>query len=505
MTNYETSSYVVEDFNDESITYETLPAPEPGTVGADIDAPAVLKVWRTAFLPDGQPISLSVEHTLEDIRGLQAWLNDKFGAGRATGRYGITPPAVQDLPPSAYRSEPGEPYVTDPAMPQDVETSGLDFYDPTAVGVPVQPNYTPGPEVYGMAEPSDFYGGAADAANIRQCPVIYNGVQCSKADYHVNSVQTAEHTFFTDAPVNEMAPVQIPYNGGDQTLRAAEEQFEQEHPSVPATAAAEPVKKTSTRRKKEEIAYDKALETFRAQPDSQLNYTDLVKAADALRNRFPDAQRLVAYDLHIQHQDVTYLTDPAMAGSAPIPAQTTPPEQRDPVAGRDYMSDSSPVPHFAPEQNAPAAFVPPVEMQPADVQSPEELQAAQAFPCQFRSETSGRQCTRPAGHDLANPPKPHIFAALEQGQSLPAVPNFVPPAPFQPPAEQVVGTPGFTVSPVGQGQGFTQSTIPPFQIPQPATQTQQVPGQQQLSFQVPPTPEAEHQPPAPAAPWGPSA
>lgn len=527
MTNYESTVYTVEDEEqDTSAAFSTLPARDDNNLSVAAGA-AVMKLGHTAELPDGQSINVSVLFTLDDVRGLQSYLNDQFG--RSISK--------QDQAAALAR-------ISDPA--QVAAVVGIQNPEPRSWD---DPNADP------MADVRTMQDQIAASYDLRQCPVIYNGVQCYKAEGHTEQPgHEALHEFVssflpqtgdgtTPPPAADPGSVQlpeqgvaaaesataartaeapspsIPNNGYDKELWAAEEQMEKEHPTGPLS---EPAKKKVNRRKKEEKAYDDALEVFRKQPNSQLEYTALTQAAEALRKRFPDAERLVAYDLHVQHQDTGYLT-----GSTPV--EQTPanpgPEYSDGYA----LPGEQTGPQFAPEPVAaqPAPFVPPattnymqqanhpnvqamamanggydteqtVSIPPAEQQSAEELQAAAAFPCQHKSEVSGRQCTRPAGHEHANPPKPHIYGELQQGQSLPAVPNFIPP--FQPPA---ASQPGFTVTPVGDGQGFTQQTLPPFQIPQPAT-TATTQGAQVLSFQVPPTPDgAEMQPPAPAAPpWG---
>lgn len=589
MTNYQSTSYHVEDDHAESVAFTVLPAynSPPPELG---EHEPVLKVWSTQELPDGQPINVAVELDLSDVRGLQAFLNDQFGRGVQRLPYSAEDTvrtAIHNLQNQGYKitAPDGTPgvYVEDLQKDREpgwgIAPDGAATWNPLeaqraaeALGgdqaadqfldamqsaseaiAQMQPRTasewaTQNPtEVSAMKQQyAETYGVLADTVTaqpvpvpLRQCPVIYNGVQCTAAAGHdfqhqftvdwatLQAPQTGDGAATPPATASavtpgatggeqaaESAPVvgatevpspSLPYIGGDKTLHAAEEQFEQEHPSAPDAdkpiqhiaphlIAEDTPKKKSNRRKKEELAYDKALEAFRAQPQTQLAYTDLVKAAEALRKRFPDNERLEKYDRHVQMQDVgPLLSRPGLAAPEERPAEVA-----TPVANG---------PHFAPEpaaEQAPAPFVPPVSMPAPEQQSAEEIAAAQAFPCQHRSSDGTRQCTRPAGHELANPPKPHIYAALQPGQALPEIPNFIPPMPAQPVQQP---DPGFTSTPVGQpvtdGQGFTQATIPPFQIPQPAPATQ---GQQVLSFQVPPTPEvqgAELQPPAPAAPpWG---
>lgn len=582
MTNYESTVYTVEDEEqDTSAAFSTVPTKNDPTLNEA--GAAVMKLWHSTTLPDGQPINVSVLFTLDDVRGLQAYLNDQFGRSRnsvevlldpgpdgrigtaLTGlppdsRFAVTSPAEQQAPRSSEVRDmladvpPGAILPVGAHRPAGYDGGTVDFYneeyDPIKPGdkvtvipaqmrinegepkqgyvvVPEQSHESHGSErlatldgLPGMLEPSDLSGGWADSQP-RQCPVIYNGIQCSRAEGHHDSEGRPDrHEFVQDwltvqptqtgdgatAPAAVPAPtavaaaegqaaesatavtaaeapspsteqvVQFPLPGGGTTDSLTEAAAAVQADVIANT---EPAKKKVNRRKKEEKAYDDALEHFRANPQMQTAYTDLVKAAEALRKRFPDAKRLERYDAHVQMQDVSVLLDTSAQPRTPDPSV-------------------APAPSLAPEPAAqqPTPFVPPIAMPAPEQQSAEELQAAQAFPCQMRS-SDGRQCTRPAGHELASPPKPHIYAA--------DVARL---------AEQ---QPGFTVTPVNEGSGFTQAAIPPFQIPQPTapaggpstvewTETPSAPqttGQQVLSFQVPPTPQvqgAEMQPPAPAAP-----
>ena len=540
MTNYQSTSYhTVNEDEQTSLAFSTLPPEAPGVPDTD---DYVMKAWHTAFLPDGQPVAVAVYYNTDDVRGLQSFLNDQFGRGvkrLPDSAEDTVRTALNNLLADGYRivapngaemgsnnvpflvREPGWGTAPDGAATWNpleaqraAEALGDDqaanqFLDAMQSASEAIGQMQIGTAIHAWAERNPL-----DA--VRQCPYISNGVQCTGPEGHetahhvqgyalpalqtgdgaatppaapmttpgaTGGEQAAESA--TGAPTSEVAPSPFaPYKPTEQEL-AANEAAKTADPEayLAAQQTAEPAKKKVNRRKKEEIAYDNALEAFRKQPTSQLEYTALTQAAEALRKRFPNASRLEAYDLHVQMQDVgPLLKEP----------QGQPTEMRDPVAGKDYMSDSSPVPHFAPEPSAEPIPAPqPIALPtPQDV-TPEETAAAQAFPCQHISEISQRPCIRAAGHELANPPKPHIYAPLPDGQELPR-PDFVPPVP---PA-------GFTSTPVGtpaqDGSGFTQATIPPFQIPQP--------GATVLSFQIPPTPEvqgAELQPPAPAAPpWG---
>jgi hypothetical protein len=478
MTNYQSTSYNVrEDRPDGASPYATAEF----VTTQDPTAPDhVLRVSAAG-----------IGFTLEDVRGLQAFLNDQFGRNRERvlsidvddEGHGSMVLASRDPDGSVtlekdWTLAPGDVEVLTTAGTTFTRTAPDTAWNPLEAVPPVQP---------------------------RQCPVIYNGVQCSEPEGHQDSTPERPgtvHMFGRSAQTGDGA-VTPPANphvqpvapGGEQAAESATA-GQAAGETTPSPTPDEQPSKKPTRRKKEEIAYDRALEAFRAQPNSQLEYTDLVKAAEALRKRFPDNSRLEAYDRHVQEQDIKWLTDQP---SGPKPAAPPLPE----AVG---TSDAGSEPHFAPEPVAaqPAPFQPPALSIPApqDV-SPEESAAAQAFPCQHISDVSGRPCIRAAGHELTNPPKPHIYAPLPDGQSLP-VPAFVPPLPPQP-ETPALSQQGFASWPVGQpvvdGQGFTQAPIPPFQIPQPTAETQ---GQQLLSFQVPPTPQgAELQPPAPAAPpWG---
>lgn len=525
MTNYESTVYTVEDESQEtSAAFSTLP---PG-MGVIEERDPVMKLWHTTTLPDGQSINVSVEFELGDVRGLQSFLNDQFGRGEA--RIGAHRPAEQtevDGTSAEYfrsgwvsalkeamliASSGQDPMAwAQSQMPKDETLPG----QPSDFGAETWDHESHGSErlatldgLPGMLEPSDLSGGWADSQP-RQCPVIYNGIQCAKAEGHPDShefvqdwlaVQPTQTGDGATPPTADPGSVELPGQGVAVVESAT---------AVAAAEAPSPSAKKSNRRKKEEIAYDRALDAFRAQPTSQLEYVELTKAAEALRKRFPDAIRLELYDRHVQEQNISaLLADKAVqptTTAAVLPTTSTAIEDQN--ASTEVIVSVQDGPHFAPEvpdYSTVPPFVPPAVMPAPEQQSTEELQAAAAFPCQHRSEVSGRQCARPAGHELADPPKPHIYGELQPGQTLP-VPNFIPP--FNPPVQgEMQQTPGFTVSPVAEGSGFAQSTIPPFQIPQPTQSAAGQPGATVLSFQVPPTPEvqgAELQPPAPAAPpWG---
>jgi hypothetical protein len=534
VTNYQSTTYYVEDLNNDSAAF--TPLTDNGS--------HALKMWRTAFLPDGQPVEVSVLFTDDDVRGLQAFLNDQFGRGKTAGAVSEVPPLqVGDLVTAP--GDGGQVYqqvITDPGgrinptawSPVEAQRAAEELGGDQAAenfltgikqasdaiqqmqmpdysNVTVRPDQLQDPGSWPAAVPAPE---AQPHTEPRQCPHISNGVQCSAAEGH-----DFGHQFVVDWATQQAAgsaPGVAPTEAPSPSLLSADPDE-----ATNRSEGDQPVKKKVNRRKKEEIAYDKALETFRKNPNSQLEYTELVKAAEALRKRFPDTSRLEAYDEHVRLQNIDALLNPQNLANHRTPeeqaaweasqkpvdgphfAPEQPTEMRDPVAGRDYMSDSSPVPITLPA--------------PQDV-TPEETAAAQAFPCQHISEISQRTCIRAAGHEIANPPKPHIYAPLPDGQELPR-PDFVPPVP---PA-------GFTSTPIGtpaqDGSDFTQATIPPFQIPQPphpqipqfappgtindhylpeGAVPQQPAGATVLSFQIPPTPEtADVPPPAPAAPpWG---
>ena len=521
VTNYQSTVYTVEDIEFESsAAFSTLP-PDPGseTKAAGAHDP-VLKLWHTTTLPDGQAINVQVSFELDDVRGLQSFLNDQFGRGME--RFAVQHPKDKQVARDLSYQDTVDAF----GIPGEAEALER-LADSAQVA-----------SVVGVQFPEGFPGRAPED---RRCPVIYNAVQCSKTEGHSDPhqfdqywpIQTGDGAATPPAVVEPALPGSaaesatgagapdvapspaIPNNGYDKTLWAAEERMEQETPTI--AEPSDPPKRA--RRKKEEKAYDDALEAFRRQPGSQLAYTDLTKAAEELRKRFPDANRLEAYDRHVQEQSVSPLLEPQN-----LTNHRTAEEQAAWAASQKPAD--APTPAFAPEplpsQTHP--FVPPATTDHPDGPPPvpalpipapetvsaEETAAAQAFPCTHVSETSGRRCIRPAGHELANPPKPHIYAPLEPDQTLPAIPNFIPPMPTD--------QPGFTATPItGNAPGFTQATIPPFQIPQPAfappgtVNDHYLPegspeGAAVLSFQVPPTPQvqgAELQPPAPAAPpWG---
>lgn len=498
VTSYQTLTFYVEDSNGDSAAF--TPLTDNGS--------HALKMWRTAFLPDGQPVEVGVLFTDDDVRSLQTFLNDQFGRGSAGGNH--TPQNLSGNPRSIQHvagPQTAEWGPTPPMQVPDIATAVSEWAEQN----PMERQTEPLAEPY---SPSPFGDIPVAQEHPRRCPVIYNGAQCAKAEGHHNSQGHPDgHEFVQDwlpvqpTPPTDLQPVYEDHDGSVVPAAIPSDSGPAFSPDDTADTAGKPERKKSNRRKKEEKAYDDALTAFRAQPTGQLEYVALTKAAEALRTRFPDASRLERYDAHIQKQDVQVLLDTTV--QLPIPGT--------PIAAETQA------PHFAPEPSAAAAPQQPIALPtPQDV-TPEETAAAQAFPCQHVSTISQRPCIRAAGHELANPPKPHIYAPLPDGQELP-VPSFVPPT-------------GFTSTPVGQpaqdGSGFTQATIPPFQIPQPtaaAVETGHHPdggffaaqgGQVSrgntpeeaaavfqpapvLSFQVPPTPDgADLQPPAPAAPpWG---
>jgi hypothetical protein len=523
VTNFESTSYHVEDQAGESVAFTVLPpTADQATAGTGEHDP-VLRLWSTQVMPDNRLINVEVGFSVGDVAGLQSFLNDQFGRGKAAAG-NPTPQTQRDNENIVFFNNGWVEALKEVVLLARNDRNPLDWAvaqlegqivgDEAPMTAPVQPNHTPGPEVYGMAEPSDFYGGEADAANARQCPAISNGVQCNAPTGHAHPhdfpnsagdcLRTDDHHHMQDStgihwvhdgfelncplldnhhPVNVWHPAPQTGDGaatppaaptstpvapdGEQTAASATGAVNTE--TAPSSAPAE---KTRKRRTKVEMAYDRALEALQSIPQGGADWEAAThamnEAKQALQDKDPGNSRLSQVIVNQQP-----------LGGVQVMHTPPAPEQQPTVqfAGEPVNPFTQP----PPEQPQYAAFAgAPVGQAPAI--SPQESQAAQAFPCPQMHSDGIRQCVRPYGHELqtaTNPePKPHAFATDPSTLGQP-----MQPAPLPAPAFNVT-TPTLT----GEIAG----------------------GAQILSFQTPPTPAdpsafqvqgANLQPPAPAAPF----
>lgn len=456
MPNYESTSYHVEqDYDPEkSVAYSTYTdrdsdTPNPNEVGKD---DYVLRVWHTTRLPDGQAVNVEVLHTADDVKGLQSFLNDNFSRLKNGSRGPVPVAPIED------------------------------------VHLPVQPDYTPGPEAYDRVLVDAANAAGYDVPQVRRCPHISNGVQCEYAEHadtsyphsfeapawdgYQTNASTPPQTSDGVATPPATAPTTTPVApGGEQAAESA---------TIARTVAAAPsdAPKTRTRRKKEEKAYDDALEAYSANQGNE-TWGPLIEAYEALKNRLPDNPRIgAAAALGLGGPQEASGFHPANENTAPAAApgpsfapepggQPVAPWMEAPVlagAGPSFQPWSAPV--AAPDQQFAQAV--------ASVDQAEQ-QAAQAFPCPATS-SDGRHCVRPFGHELQtanNPePKPHVYAtepSTLQGQYGQQPAAAVPMQPMAPAPAQ----PGFTVStPIANPVGSV------------------------LPYAVPPTPEQPNIPPS---------
>lgn len=465
MTNYESNSYhVTDEVNDTSAAFSTLP---PGQADGD----AVMKLWHTTTLPDGQPLNVAVCFTSDDVRGLQSYLNDQFGGRRfATG--GKLPAEAGTL--DFYPHDP--PF----RLPKVGEVIPVMTNDGDRLG-----NLTMTGKDTGQFQPDvDLFHEQAAALTDdqpRRCAVIYNGIQCEYPDDATIHGQFG-HLFHGLTQTGDGAatppadPTTTPAaTGGDQAAESATAAGTAEAAPSPSTPAEKPKRK---RRTKVEKAYDDALDAYVSEktlPNSEA----LATAYDALRAKEPEDERV---RLHFERIGAPAMDPEAAAvppgephGQAWIgPSFAPDPTAQYQAAGQvliDAANDAGyDVPAFAPGQ---APQLGAVEI------SPQEQQAAGAFPCPVQS-SDGRTCQRPYGHEIqtaTNPePKPHVYATVPSQLGITSAQ-----------AVQAVEM----SQPAFQAAGHPMPTAP-------------------LSFRVPPTPAeapthapsgAEMQPPAPAAPF----
>lgn len=520
MTTHQSTSLHVEDANGDNVAFSTVDG-EARSYANHTEKP-VLRVWRTAFLPDGQPTELEVLFTDADVRDLRAFLADTFGmaarvrqqvedaavSGLSDGR--ATVPGVATL---SYPTLPFQPIGCSLCARTDIhhhmqDPSGVHWvHDGTEANCPLPDNHYPvrasGGEGDNQAEPP------------RQCPHISNGVQCS---YEEHSPDTG-HSYETFPSIQDWAsrpptqndagavPPPADAQGATNTLQPAgtgQSAAVSATSAAPASQPSAPEKKRK-RRTKLEIAFDTAWEAHEkdASAETAQAYND---ARQALTAKDPGNSRLN--------------------------------EIADPVAGQDYMSDSSPVPHFAPEPDRqpfpmphppfanggpiipnngydPSLYAAEEQFEQAAQPTPfnPEQAAAQAFPCPVTAD-DGRPCQRPYGHEIQtdlNPdPKPHAFAANMDRLREQGIQNGVQPVQQHPGEGGATGGVSYETA-TQVGPVFPQGFAPEISFPVQASAQPPVvmPGTSVLSFQVPPTPAAEPvipagadlQPPAPAAPF----
>jgi hypothetical protein len=550
VTNFESTSYHVEDQTGESVAFTVLPPSEDQTASGTGEHDPVLRLWSTQVMPDNRVINVEVGFSRDDVGGLQSYLNDQFGRGKApaisrddsnaehfksgwmSALKEVVLLARNDRNPIDWAVAQLEGQVVGDEAPM-TETVHLDYvgphipYDPAADGVPVQPDYTPGPEVYARQ----------DGFTARQCPAISNGVQCSAPTGHAHPhdfpgsagdcFRTDEHHHMQDstgihwvhdglelncplpdnhhpvnvwhpAPQNEdgaatppAAPTSTPVTpGGEQAAASATGAANTE--TAPSSAPAE---KKRTRRTKLEMAYDRALEALQSIPQGGAAWDAAThamnEAKQALQDKDPGNSRLSQVIVNQQP-----LGNVQVAYIPPAPEQ--PPVQ---FAGEPVNPFTLPAPTLQPQaEMAQGSYFPGASpiISTGGV-SPAESQAAQGFPCPQMDSSGTRQCVRPYGHELmtaTNPePKPHVFATdpgafggpLQPAQQTPQID----------PVEAFVPMPA-------------QPQQPAFSVTTPALTGMTDGGAQILSFQTPPTPAdptafqiqgANLQPPAPAAPF----
>lgn len=509
MTNYESTSYHVEDDRERSLAFSTIDRP-----GEE----HVLRAWSTQVLADNQLTELEVLFTEDDARQLQAWLNDRFGRAKSGGKSAAT---QRDEDNAAYFrsgwvSALREVLAADgnwdarhavqwareqlahldenlPAVPlgNEWKSTTLDqvaaYAEQDASWQPAQVTET------GAVIPAHV---RQDGHTARQCPVIYSGVQCAYPEHGPETLHSFQGGLTAAlTPISDGAAT--PPATGQPAIAPAGATAEQGVAAASATAAgtaeaapsdAKPKRK---RRTKLEIAYDAALEAYTANANES-TYNTLAEARSALAAKDPNNERVsgqgqgpapetpaeIRQELAPAQASVRFAEEPVNPFTQPAPIQPGSPQ--DAAGWQGQTPDGA------------AIFNP---MAAAAQVSPQETQAAQAFPCPVNS-TDGRQCQRPYGHEIAtatNPePKPHIYATN---------PATLPNAGFDPQlhaaeeqfeqAHPSVAQPGFSVT-----------------SPTPAGMTPGG-GAQVLSFLTPPTPaemqpapqDANLQPPAPAAPF----
>jgi hypothetical protein len=501
VTTHQSTSLHVEDANGENVAFSTVDG-EARSYANHTDKP-VLRVWRTAFLPDGQPTELEVLFTDADVRDLRAFLTDTFGIrGAAREEYG--PSKGQAVAPLLPWDHPdADPAADVLAMKQHYAAT----YGIPASEVAVRPlTVHPDVELPGMWEQSDFSGGEADSQHLiaRQCPVIYSGVQCAQA-VHPDSVM---HHFpgYSIPPSQNDAGAVPPPADAQGAANALQPAGTGQPAAVSATNTApastthsgtplpdlgplpeEPKKRK--RRTKLEIAYDEAKKLYDEDPnkDAEGNTGTLTAwhaAREALRAKDPGNTRLNEQALAAEFQEAQaayqasgqVLIDAANAEGYNVPHFAPEPLQpgAQPVPGQVYAPDANggiPAQAFA--------FTPPPF-------NPEQA-AAQAFPCPATAD-DGRPCQRPYGHEIQtdlNPdPKPHVFAANMDQLREQGIQNGVLP---------VQQYPAIGYAPTGVPAALPQDNY----------------DAHVLNFQVPPTPPAapvipagaDLQPPAPTAPF----
>src|ERR1044072_2768983 len=126
VTSYQTTTFYVEDSNSDSAAFTPLTD----------NSEHALKMWRTAYLPDGQPVEVNVLFTDDDVRGLQALLNDQFGRGRAAEEPQTAAEWAQQDPPEVEALK--QQYATVYGLPSDTvaaQPAGLQMPDYSNVTV----------------------------------------------------------------------------------------------------------------------------------------------------------------------------------------------------------------------------------------------------------------------------------------------------------------------------------------------------------------------------------
>lgn len=497
MTTYQSTSLHVEDADEKSLAFTVADNP-----GEDDYA---LKAWSTFILPDNQVVNVEVKFAPDDVRDLQAFLRDRFGAGvRSQNLADHRTPEEQAH--WAATQKPSDDTVASffqdgwmASLRELLEMSKVRGYEEaiawaknqlgTYVGPaalqPVAYEPTTGGELLGeeAPQPGDTVTHAEYDPSL---PVI-----CNRTDPHHHMIDSTGVHWVHDG-AEEACPlpdnhhpilVTCAGSGNHTPQNLSDNPHSVQHPSNQAPVNTEPseAEKGRRRRLKVEMEFDDALDKHKAAPSDE-TWAALSAAYNAVAKREPGNSRVRRTLADLAGTPAELITTEAQTlqiPTGPVPAFAPEPLVGTPVAvGASYLAQSQ---HPINQQFQDAAdALPGVHVQDSVVMTPEQAAAA-AFPCPQHA-ADGRACMRPFGHELAtatNPePKPHVY----------------------PTSQQMLET---------QGQQYGVQTIQqhPSQgfIAPPAAGPVAV---GPLSFQVPPTPEqaAPHpdlvqQPAAPAAPF----
>lgn len=525
------------------LAFSTIDGGDPDT-GENGELYPALEVWGTIQAPDGQVLTAKMQHAMPDVRDLQSFLNDNFGRTNAGYHGDKVPKTAQEYPyqdgdflvigpqtftkdgsvlsyhganyiPQAASEDTNAQYFKDgwvASLRELLEMSKVRGYEQAIEWAKGQLGAYVGPAA--LSTPNYPENEAGYVVTPRQCAVIYNGIQCNKADGHTSRPETAEHTFYTDLPVNEAAPMQghqpdvdlfqeqaaaIQRADGNHTPQdLSDNPRSAQHPDNQATINLAPnlvpgpknaAEQERKRRLKVEIAFDESAAAYRLDPHNNGAVNDLAKAVAELRKRESDNSRIVNWDTS---QAVAAVISNGLPTEDPQPEQLPEahfaPEQTQ--AAPNYLAQES---HPSNQQFAEAAAaLPGVHLQDSVTMTPEQfqqaqaegnpvaIQAAQAFPCPHKSSDQ-RPCLRPAGHEIElpnRPASPHVYAT--NPATLDQQPVTVTPGPngphvtYQPPTGPQPD-PGFAENAPGYaGPLQPVQTPPPYVAPaQPVQPFQQ--------------------------------